>query len=171
MAPPCSHHTPGCAEGYQRRHRGPAQCLEPDWPTASLTPPSHLCWAGAQRLLGGHCNCAGRLGCGQCVPAGGGITAHNQTIRVEMMASISCISLVNGRGSGGHCDVTAPRMQGNRDGSSCAIYGFQDANFSKLNAGDKEEADFLCVCLCPAGFHGQQNQRRKNQSETGISSI
>lgn len=58
-----------------------------------------------------------------------------------MMVCISCISNVNQLGSSSHCDVMAQHLQGNREGwvfFPRAIYGFQDANFFKLNAGDKQ---------------------------------
>lgn len=80
------------------------------------------------------------------------ITSHNQTIRKKMMVCISCISNVNQLGSSSHCDVMAQHLQGNREGCfffPCAIYGFQDANFFKLNAWDKQRQPargFFC-CL------------------------
>lgn len=98
------------------------------------------------------------------VLSGWKITTHNQTIRKKMMVCISCISNVNQLGSSSHCDVMAQHLQGNRKGFSRAIYGFQDANFFKLNAWDKQrkpargfsvspspKATFVIVLLCGMG--------------------
>lgn len=85
------------------------------------------------------------------VPPGWKITTHNQTIRKKMMVCISCISNVNQLGSSSHCDVMAQHLQGNREDFSHAIYGFQDANFFKLNAWDKQRkpARGFSVSLSP----------------------
>lgn len=71
-----------------------------------------------------------------------------------MMVCISCISNVNQLGSSSHCDVMAQHLQGNREAVFFfprAIYGFQDANFFKLNACDKQRQPargffFFVVC-------------------------
>ncbi len=87
------------------------------------------------------------------VPPGWKITTHNQTIREKMTVCIARISNVNQLGSRSHCDVMARHLQGNRGGFSHAIYGFQDANFFKLNAWDKQRkpAGGFSVSLSPKG--------------------
>lgn len=84
------------------------------------------------------------------VPSGWKITTHNQTIRKKMMVCISCISNGNQLGSCSHCNVMAQHLQGNREDFSPAIYGFQDANFFKLNAWDKQGKPARASSMSPS---------------------